>query len=347
MQQVSIYNGTLKIRTKSIWENWTPTPVSSSGLPIILGDRPVGSKSLPVKSSSDSSNDEAEDNPAEEELESFLWNRKGAGEPPQPLSEQGEYSSGCRSSEKPPMLKVKSLMCGLSWPGSKSSWVTISFGIILGNGFEACCSASPPSPPPDTGGCDCDVLLVIYVWLKETRNWSLLTLKSLVRSGTGSHFPPKRCLESRHLLLTLFPCPTARRNTHGFPRVTLLSLFCPLRESELSKLVSWLRSIAFSVARWLPEELAFKICFCVSCNLTSTEVFPSLKSSCQHFWTDCSSLVFIGFSSNRSAVCVEEKPRACVELASAALLQPREELLLLLDDDWPILRTVQFTRAAL
>ncbi len=186
MQQVSIYNGTLKIiRTKSIWENWTPTPVSSSGLPIILGDRPVGSKSLPVKSSSDSSNDEAEDNPAEEELESFLWNRKGAGEPPQPLSEQGEYSSGCRSSEKPPMLKVKSLMCGLSWPGSKSSWVTISFGIILGNGFEACCSASPPSPPPDTGGCDCDVLLVILCLAKGDAKLKSTNVK---KSGAFRHW---------------------------------------------------------------------------------------------------------------------------------------------------------------
>ena len=50
--------------------------------------------SLPVKSSSDSSNDEADDRPAEDELESFRGKRISAGEPPQPLSEQGDSSSG-------------------------------------------------------------------------------------------------------------------------------------------------------------------------------------------------------------------------------------------------------------
>lgn len=102
---------TLKSMT---WENEMPTPPNSSGLPNMLGDKLLGSISLPVKSSSDSSNDDAEDNPADEELDSFLWNRKGAGEPPHPLSEQGESSSGCKSSENPPMLNVKSRICGLS-----------------------------------------------------------------------------------------------------------------------------------------------------------------------------------------------------------------------------------------
>ena len=59
------------------------------------GER-LDSMSLPVKSSSDSSKEEAEDRPMEEELESFLGERIRAGEPPQPLSEQGESSSGRR-----------------------------------------------------------------------------------------------------------------------------------------------------------------------------------------------------------------------------------------------------------
>ena len=83
----------------------TLTPIPSSGLPSMLqmpGDR-LDSMSLPVKSSSDSSNDEAEDTqPAEDELESFRRKRISAGEPPQPLSEQGDSSSAFRSRDDPP-----------------------------------------------------------------------------------------------------------------------------------------------------------------------------------------------------------------------------------------------------
>ena len=72
----------------------TLTPVPSSGLHRDrAGDR-LDSMSLPVKSSSDSSKDEAEDKPMEEELDSFLGDRISAGDPPQPLSEQGDSSSG-------------------------------------------------------------------------------------------------------------------------------------------------------------------------------------------------------------------------------------------------------------
>lgn len=71
----------------------TLTPAPSSGLHADRGDR-LDSMSLPVKSSSDSSKDEADDRPIEEELDSFLGDRIRAGEPPQPLSEQGDSSSG-------------------------------------------------------------------------------------------------------------------------------------------------------------------------------------------------------------------------------------------------------------
>lgn len=77
------------------------TPVTSSGvLPNMLyapGERLFGSRSLPVISSSDSSKDEAEDRHVEEELESFRKEIDGTGEPPHPLSEQGDSSSACWS----------------------------------------------------------------------------------------------------------------------------------------------------------------------------------------------------------------------------------------------------------
>ena len=53
--------------------------------------------SLAVKSSSDSSNDEADDRQTEELLDSFRGERMSAGDPPQPLSEQGDSSSRCSS----------------------------------------------------------------------------------------------------------------------------------------------------------------------------------------------------------------------------------------------------------
>lgn len=75
----------------------TLTPVLSSGLQRDrAGDR-LDSMSLPVKSSSDSSKDEAEDRPMEDELDSFLGDLIRAGDPPQPLSDGDSSSSGCRS----------------------------------------------------------------------------------------------------------------------------------------------------------------------------------------------------------------------------------------------------------
>lgn len=85
------------------------TPVPSSGLHRDrAGDR-LDSMSLPVKSSSDSSKDEAEDRPMEEELDSFLGERISAGDPPQPLSEQGDSSSGWKSRDKPELSSVRAL----------------------------------------------------------------------------------------------------------------------------------------------------------------------------------------------------------------------------------------------
>lgn len=69
------------------------TPWPSSGLHRDLAGDRLDSMSLPVKSSSDSSKDDAEDRPMEEELDSFLGERISAGDPPQPLSEHGDSSS--------------------------------------------------------------------------------------------------------------------------------------------------------------------------------------------------------------------------------------------------------------
>lgn len=87
--------------------------------------------SLPVKSSSDSSKDEAEDRPMEEELDSFLGDRIRAGDPPQPLSEQGDSSSGW-GSRQPVLGSILSRFDATCERFGLGSLVMMSLGMVPG-----------------------------------------------------------------------------------------------------------------------------------------------------------------------------------------------------------------------
>lgn len=110
------------------------TPCPSSGLQRDLAGDRLDSMSLPVKSSSDSSKDDAEDRQMEEESDSFLGERISAGDPPQPLSEHGDSSSPWESRHDPVVSSVRALSrAGGSWEGvGLGSRVMMSLGIVPG-----------------------------------------------------------------------------------------------------------------------------------------------------------------------------------------------------------------------